>query len=135
MGELDPTSRQRAQQETAASSLCEDIIEAAQEVASSLKAARAAQERASSVAQRTMFGQLPYRLKVQLDAETKAVVTEDDEIIESSPTVFTATELWSIGRHGVEFFNTSLNRKLTIVNDFGFTVEPIFDQPSADEFS
>ena len=106
---------------------CEEIRRAA-DLANHVKELGLISQRATSaIVQKSMFGNLPFVLEVDLPGSRAAsCITKDDHIINPKPERFVATEMRSISDHRVEFYNRLTNTRLRI-EGFDFDVFPVFD--------
>jgi hypothetical protein len=131
MSEFEPKRESKFDIRAFAYGFCEDIKSAAELTDMAIGLADKAQQRASTLTQRTMLEMLPFSFKVTLEPESDALVTVDDDVVEQSPTTFFATEVRSISRRGVEFYDRANNRSL-IIDNFAFDISPVFEQPVVD---
>lgn len=66
----------------------------------------------------------PWNFDIELPEGTKSHISRDDEIVTENPGRFVATELTSMGEHGVEFYNRSTDERLRI-SGFNFEISPV----------
>jgi Tat protein secretion system quality control protein TatD with DNase activity len=122
MGERRQLGREDSRE---AKETCDIIMQAAQLVAIKEHLEVITQESVSQAIQRTWLTK-NYLLKVipPDPPEATSYVAHDDKVIENSPKEFIATELRSIGEHGVEFYNSETEQRLQI-NGYDFDLEPV----------
>src|SRR5579864_6283830 len=109
---------------------CEDIRHAAELREAAERTANLAERAANKVISASFLGNIPCRLLVSIPEDASAYITVDDEVVEEQPTSFLATEIESISRHGVEFFDRPSSRRLRI-EGYDFEVSPVpRDEPA-----
>lgn len=111
--------------------LCEDITHAVEMYDVARRAHRIADSASNKVIRETMFGELPFRVLVNIPDGTEAYVTVDDEVVQQQLSSFLATEIRAISSHGAEFYDRTTGRWLK-VKGFKFEVSPFFIDESLD---
>jgi len=118
-------------EKAAAYDFCEYIRHAAELTEQAKRLELIAQRAGSNVIQKSMFGNLPFVLSIDIPSSTEAFTVRDDDVIEEQPAGFVATEIRSVSEHGVEFYNRNTEIWLKL-KGFEFEVFPVFDEQQPD---
>lgn len=126
--EETPKERETSEQSTLTHELCDQIRTAQRVHRLARHASAIAEQTISQVRGKTFYAQAAIRVLLT-NEESESYVVHDDEVVETSPHEFIATELGSMGVHHVEFYNRDNERRLVIPLDEEFDVEPADQQP------
>lgn len=103
-------------------SACEQITDAARLMKTAREVMAIAEHQASRASMETFLGDQMFVVTIPEEAEASIIL--DGNVLVTPCTNFTATELRSIGKHGVEFYN-STDRLELHMRSFDFEIAPL----------
>jgi hypothetical protein len=110
---------------------CDDIRNATELAEAATRLHNLAQRAVASVARKSLFNRLPYKLEVRIAPEMEALVIQHDDVTDPKPEVFIATGIRSVDLQGTEFYNEETSEELRI-RGYDFEVSPApKEQPEA----
>lgn len=122
---MSDVNESRAEKYHDAAKVCEQIEFAAKLMKSARGLLALAQQQSSSAIAETFRGDQLFEVLIPEGAQSTVIVNGD--VAELAHSSFVATELRSIGQHGVEFYNHSLGSELHL-KGYDFEIVP-FDSP------
>src|SRR3990167_10188566 len=111
--------------EVQARNFCFFLKDAAEKVGRAAQLELDAQHSASRIIAESIYGDHQFRLLVKVPPEVRSVIKQDYEVVEENPESFEASEVTSINRRGVQFWD-HLTDKSLIIYGHEFEITPIF---------
>jgi|SRR3989344_5103259 len=132
-GEMEPRVENRRpveEQLREANQICRDIVEAAELMGLANELLEAANRRASDARMKSFFihSHEGTKFRIEMPEGSEAIISNDGDVINESPTEFIATEVRSISERGLEFCNSITGDELHFDHDQDFEITPILRQ-------